>query len=425
MIRLFIPNLLTDQQLEENHPLNMVFPVQPPSSLFMSRLQEELGIWYVASGPAQFGLTGRSPVRQSIAVPFPIAKLISEMAVKNGIRLPSAVLVSAHPSVVDEYCDQALKCFSEDGNNGVIEVSGWGLLEEALDSRSRRNNLSIVLDRIQVSRGKTFEVSKELNDKSWLVRIAEELELVFPDTQIVSGRELESIEPDLNRLLKYIHSSGGGGVIQFDSTIKTLIRRACRESESVLNSKWLLQSRKSVAKDFSVIVGADWVEVIVVEYDQHRLSYLHRPPISTAELEVQKTLVKVAHRLRAKAEESGWQAPFGFDAIVDTNGVLYPAIDMNARLTKGHFLMAVVRHFQSLVQESDRFNVESWQVVRHRKRMSPFSSEEAFLNSDFYRQNVDGDSKKVRFLIACGGMFVHPAVERKVCECTVLEFDRI
>lgn len=430
MTQIFLPNLLTDQQLEEKHPLSEIFPVAPPASLFLSRLQEELGVWYLTEIGSDLLARQKADTLQAIVLPFSLSATMEEMAMANGIELPISIAIDAHPSETTEFVEQVFNWVSQQPKPITITTSGWGQLEEALLIKAGKEKVSISLSQTAAKLGETIRISKMLNDKSWLVGIAAELKLKFPATETVSARELclrssarvESLPHQ--GLLKYVHSSGGGGVMEFDSKFQALILRASREAPSVLDSKWLLQNKINVAKEFSVVVDADWTEVIQVEYAENHLSNIHRPISRGSDEEVCETLLGVANILREKVKAAGWIAPFGFDAILDVEGTLYPAIDLNVRLTKGHFLLAAVRRFQSISRERNLFHADKWKVIRHRHRMKPFSSETEFRNSDFYRRHIKSDDKTIRFLLGCSGMLPGPAADRNVCECTVLEFDR-
>jgi hypothetical protein len=348
-------NLLTDSYLFDPHPLQFLFDssLESPTSVKLSRLNEELGLFLNPNHTPEF--TNSSTITTLLPNPIPSAYLTylrQRGWPERDIHLiPGSfrdILNQPSSPMAGTACDQFI-------------TAGWSLLEEKLAPRS-----------CEARARRPFSTLHFLNSKASLYReIIPRLDyLPFPKTTIKSLNELlETPIPERSHLVKAEFSSGGGGVFRFTENFKKILHHraqgAFQNNSWPASSQWLLQEELPIAAEYSVAVHEDGsFSTYGVSYDGRRLSYQHTK-LDTPAAKDPLRLAPVVRSLQNIVSEPGRILPFGFDCIQTTDGILYPLIDLNVRLTKPHLLDAAA-HVLGL---------QEWTALRIRETGYTFPSE--------------------------------------------------
>lgn len=409
MSRLLLPNLLTDQTYLDPHPLGAIFPAHPAQGMFLSRLTEEMGAWLLANA--------NGGVIEFIVLPYELPEMVRSLASERGLRLPNVVKIDSHPGHADAFAAELATALNRLPQITSVECAGWGLAEEKLRELLKPRKIEVYpagwtkLDNMSASSFDFFSLSKELNAKTFLPRVAAQLSLEIPPSRVVQTNEI--LNPDFSKdyVFKSDFSSGGSGVLTMDDGARRLLGRALREDESLKNATWLMQRRVAVRREYSAVVWTNHsgasennmnVSLLEVEYDKARLSRLHRS-LHPSESKLRSRLLEVARVLAEFLFKKGWLGPFGFDSILDESGSLYDVTDLNVRMTKGHFLTAAVK---ALGCEQ-----RNWSIERVRCARSLFQSE-----MEFRRERPSAT------ILSCGGALESGVGTRAVCEWTELKF---
>lgn len=210
--------------------------------------------------------------------------------------------------------------------------------------------------------GHSIEFFSRVNSKSFLASLCRSWGCLFPKTILTNTRslkrEIEQWTGGFPLFIKYNHSSGGGGSFEIsDNKNVSFIKYIDRHKIDLGDGIWLLQEKILAKRQFSCLCEANVIPslqaVMEVEYNSHGYSSRHKLASPKEIIDFLPELIGIADRIVGVLE--GYQGPFGFDAILSDRGDLYPIIDLNVRMNKGHLILKAAEKFR--IDPADIYSV--------------------------------------------------------------------
>lgn len=206
---------------------------------------------------------------------------------------------------------------------------------------------------------------RELNRKTRWLEVVRDLNLYHPETVVWPLEEVPTfikVHPEkLPVLVKYQYASGGGGTFHIsESDDQQLDFALSRLNEIEKQSLWLVQKRLDPIREWSFCYLPDAPpQTFEVSYDNNNFSWRHR------KLPTHPHWKELAKYLK---NELKYEREFGFDGFEDRAKRGVPLIDLNVRLTKGHFILQAADLFGIAANEIDS------QRYRFRSQVNSFEN---------------------------------------------------
>ncbi len=316
MSQLHFINLAIDQLLDPDQNLQKIFSVRIPQSENLIRIHENLALF----------LTNQDDLSLQYQLP---SKALREYYKQRGCDLGQAVAILANPFDTSLWIKE-------------VKEKLAGLKFETL-STCGMSKLEIQLAKLLSISFKpklSEDLFKELNKKTYLIHLADQLNINTPETQVLKTPDLFRFLSHLDKptLIKASWSSGGGGNMLIESKDATLMKHLLRhENELSLDFEWLAQKPVKRKMDWSVVANTENSDDIIyqVEYDTYGHSFRHRIEKNS---QIVSQMKHVSQMIRQHLLKKEYHGPFGFDGFEDLDGQLYPAIDLNVRFTKTHLI---------------------------------------------------------------------------------------
>jgi hypothetical protein len=326
MSRLLFTNLLIDQIWDKDSILSRAFPEQDKAFVKITRLGENLGV-YGFDSESQ-GLTN---CILGIQPDFFWLQHFTPLQALQGLNY---IVLNSAPTSEDEWLSEFKKIKPAIKYDSAL-FSGISSLELRLSEM-----IDLKLE------NKNFDF-KVYNEKSFLYHFCKRENILFPQSELISGKEISATSEDeaLNFIFKSPLSSGGSGLFNY-SQIKILLAWIERNemNQAWEDSHWLKQRRYKRIKDLSTFGNtlSHHSKTVQVSYDNKNLSSEHLFHVGL-EASMQNTLSSVFELLRSFLLEKGYGGPFGFDSFLSEDGSFFPLIDLNVRLTKTHLLAEALK----------------------------------------------------------------------------------
>lgn len=184
-----------------------------------------------------------------------------------------------------------------------------------------------------------------LNRKDFLLRLQQKIKFAMPESVVLESQEickyLSEHAQAYPLVLKLLQSSGGSGTIfiknEHDQKLKFIDQLKKFIGQE---SFWILQRGLQRQMDYCTFAEVkdgktQIVGTFQVHYDEKNSSWLHHSvEFTPLILQIQKTAQQIGSSLAIQ----DYQGAFSIDSIVDCNGNLFPAIDLNVRLDKSRLI---------------------------------------------------------------------------------------
>ncbi|MCB0362244.1 MAG: hypothetical protein KDD35_05965 [Bdellovibrionales bacterium] len=348
-------NLGLDQNYDEFKLLQRLLPARIPSSERLVLSQLDLGIYMADRSSLVLGFQNPGKDFQNWLSSF-------------GMETGHFMELKSNPYFVQDW----LMEFEE-------KMRGSGL--SILSAQARFAGLSHLenelIEHYQLAKveftGVGVEFLKKVNSKLYLADLADQLAWPFPRTQKVKTNDLlkafSNWKGSFPLLIKYNHSSGGGGNFEFLSSKDTsFLKYILRQKPLFDEGYWLIQEKLPVGLQFSCLCHSQaqppLQSIFEVEYKESGYSYSHLTLKKELKDKYYPLLVSVAEKLADQLGE--YSGPFGFDSLVTQDDRLFPIIDLNVRWNKGHLIEKAF----------DKFGLDRGDIfsIRHRQQGRRFSS---------------------------------------------------
>jgi hypothetical protein len=376
-------NLGLDQNFDKLKLLQTLFPARVPASERLILSQLDMSLYSVS--------------HHGLAIGFqkPEADLLSWLEGMK-VRVPRMLSLKTNPYFITQWLEELkaeLVRLDYDILGATAELAGLSSLESEL------------IDTYKLRAAKyqrhSIDFFSRVNSKSFLADLCLRWGCPFPRTILTNtrslNREIEQWTGQFPLFIKYNHSSGGGGSFEIsDKKDISFIKYIDRHKSDLGDGIWLLQEKILARKQFSCLCEANATlslqSVMEVEYNSHGYSSRHKLASPSEIIDFLPELSGIADRIVGVLE--GYQGPFGFDAILSDNGDLYPIIDLNIRMNKGHLILKAAEQFQ--IESADIYS------VRIRETGFRFSSFAELWGQICQRLNLDEQGQSQ------GGQFVIP-----------------
>lgn len=376
-------NLGLDQNFDNLKLLQTLFPARVPASERLILSQLDMSLYSIS----QNGL--------AIGFQQPEGDLLSWLEGMK-VRVPRMLSLKTNPYFVTQWMEELkYELLRQEYNilGATAELAGLSLLENELIETYKL--------RATKYQGHSIDFFSRVNSKSFLADLCLRWGCPFPRTILTNtrclNREIEQWTGQFPLFIKYNHSSGGGGTFEVsDKKDISFIKYIDRHKIDFGDGIWLLQEKILARKQFSCLCEANVTPslqaVMEVEYNSHGYSSRHKLANPHEIINFLPELSGIADRIVGVLE--GYQGPFGFDAILSDSGIVYPIIDLNVRMNKGHLILKAAEQFR--IDSADIYS------VRIRETGFRFSSFAELWEQICQRLNLDEQG------LSPGGQFVIP-----------------
>lgn len=346
MNRLIYINLMIDQIWARGSVLEKVFSTPIPSSSRFSLSQQNLALNYCDKVRSSFNPIHK--VKNTYVLSWePDPYWIENFNDYHDYKSKSIVTLSSDPRKSEDWAHQ-LAGKTKDLMFDDFVFSGISLTEEMVIKKLGRPKMSE--EGSGLPPGYLSEIDHQrLNAKQFLFEFCKVQNIIFPQSELVRGIDIEKVSSGKPVIFKFNQSSGGQGQWNAEKVQSILgwIRRQSLEQDW-MESIWLKQERLDVMHEYSCFghVEQDKPEIAEIQYDFNHLSFQHdftSPNLLPQEHDEMRRIYRLVQSfLRAE----NYRGYFGFDSLQTKEG-FYPIVDLNVRLTKTHLLRMAMKNWVS------------------------------------------------------------------------------
>ncbi len=332
-------NLSIDQHWDKSQLLSKVFSVRIPNSENLQLSQLDLSVYL-------------SNKNDTCVVHNRFDEGFKAFLLKRGLVNFNVLEISENPYYESQWTKE-FKIKVNDKKFDDFNFCAMSSLEESIVESSKKKDASFTFVPIQIY--------ANWNNKAFLLDLAKKIPFRLPQTHVVTldslGKDIKSLSIKSPFIIKYVHSSGGGGsfVVNNREDMK-FVEYLQRYQNEFSSSHWLIQKKINIEKEFSTVGVSndhDSLYTFEVSYDKNGYSYFHKLSRSESRI-IPVEISDMGKKLSQWLQEHNYFGPFGFDSICASKEI-YPVIDLNIRYNKGHLILLAAEKLGLVDVDSYRF----------------------------------------------------------------------